>query len=142
MATGVLSSGDFSALATPGPPLPSPLPQEPSGLWYVLDGVSLETECWLILPEMPGTLPHDQALSTPIHSHGISKCRQALSTPSGLSPNGHVSVWTDTQQQAMPVKKKKNGLKKSLAIPDLILDQPSPIRGGWLLHKQERKCSV
>lgn len=107
MATSILSSSDLSALATPDRPLPSPLPQEPSSV--ALDSMSPETEGWLILPEMPDAPLHDQALSIPIHSHGISNCGQALSTPSGLSPNGHVSVSTDTQQQAMPVKKKKKG---------------------------------
>lgn len=112
MATGILSSSDFSAL-TPQACLCHPLfLRNPVAFGMccsaALDGVSPETEGWLILPEMPDALRHDQALSIPIHSHGISKCRQALSTPSGLSPNGHISVWTDTQPRPCHLRK-KNG---------------------------------
>lgn len=63
---------DFSALATPDPPLLSPLLREPSGLWYVLDGVPpWRQRSWPSLPEMPDTLPHDQALQHSHPSHGI-----------------------------------------------------------------------
>ena len=131
---------------SPGLPLPSPLPQEPSGLRYVL----LCSTGWCLPGDRrlansardawcPASWPGTQ------HSHPLPWDQQVPA--SSIYPIWPISKWSHFcldryTAQAMPLKKKKWVLKKSLAIPNLILDQPSPILGGWLLHKQERKCSI
>lgn len=140
MATSILSSSDLSALATPDQPLPSPLPQEPSSV--ALDGISLETEGWLILPEMPDARLHDQALTFPSTPMG-SAIAGKLYLPH-LACLQMVMFLFQQIHSSKPcqLRKKKWIFTKSLAIPNLILDQPSPILGGWLLRKQEKKCSI
>lgn len=141
MATGILSSSDLSALATPDRPLPSPLPQGRSSV--ALYGISLETEGWLILPEMPDAPLHDQALTFPSTLMG-SAIAGKLYLPHLACLQMVMFLFRQIHSSKLCQlrKKKKWIFTKSLAIPNLILDKHSRILGGWLLRKQERKCSI